>query len=99
MAGLSRRLWPHLEPAEKRALSWLVPGALLSLLPVLATFPMDRLLVLPSIGVAYFPDHGTDEASLLRRADEAMYQAKSASAQQRCSSPPTVDTLLDKDQC
>lgn len=34
----------------------------------------------PSIGVAYFPDHGADETSLLKRADEAMYQAKAASA-------------------
>ena len=56
------------------------------------------LAIKPSIGVAYFPEHGTDEASLLRRADEAMYQAKSASARQRCSSAPPVDTLLDKDQ-
>ena len=56
------------------------------------------LAIQPSIGVAYFPEHGTDEASLLRRADEAMYQAKSASARQRCSSSLAVDTLLDKDQ-
>ena len=56
------------------------------------------LAIQPSIGVAYFPEHGTDEASLLRRADEAMYQAKTASARQRCSSPLAVDTLLDKDQ-
>jgi len=47
--------------------------------------------------VAYFPEHGTDEASLLRRADEAMYQAKSASAQQRANSPLAVDTTLDND--
>lgn len=52
------------------------------------------LAVQPSIGVAHFPEHGTDEASLLRRADEAMYQAKSASAQQRANNGPVVDIAL-----
>lgn len=32
----------------------------------------------PSIGFALFPDHGRDVQTLLKRADEAMYQAKSA---------------------
>jgi diguanylate cyclase (GGDEF)-like protein len=31
-----------------------------------------------SVGIAIFPDDGTDEASLLRHADEAMYEAKKA---------------------
>jgi GGDEF domain-containing protein len=30
----------------------------------------------PSIGVAHFPEHGTEEKQLLRHADEAMYSAK-----------------------
>lgn len=34
------------------------------------------LVAQPSIGVACFPENGTDEASLLKHADEAMYQAK-----------------------
>lgn len=33
-----------------------------------------------SIGVALFPDHGSDLSSLLRRADVAMYRAKSSHA-------------------
>ncbi|HET6373447.1 MAG TPA: EAL domain-containing protein, partial [Candidatus Polarisedimenticolia bacterium] len=41
-------------------------------------FDLDglRLLVETSIGIALFPDHGTDPATLLRRGDVAMYQAK-----------------------
>lgn len=34
------------------------------------------LVAQPSIGVAYFPEDGADEASLLKHADEAMYQEK-----------------------
>lgn len=34
--------------------------------------------VQPSIGVAFFPDHGTDEHRLLGRADSAMYLSKKA---------------------
>lgn len=35
------------------------------------------LLAAPSIGISLFPEHGEDEATLLRRADAAMYHAKS----------------------
>ena len=35
-----------------------------------------QLLAQPSIGVACFPADGTDEASLLKHADDAMYRAK-----------------------
>lgn len=35
------------------------------------------LLASPSIGISLFPDHGEDEPTLLRRADTAMYHAKS----------------------
>jgi diguanylate cyclase (GGDEF)-like protein len=37
----------------------------------------QSLHVSTSIGIATFPDHGTDEATLLKHADMAMYQAKS----------------------
>ncbi|WP_309676801.1 GGDEF domain-containing protein, partial [Pseudomonas sp.] len=30
----------------------------------------------PSIGVAHYPEHGTEEKQLFRHADEAMYAAK-----------------------
>lgn len=36
----------------------------------------ETMDVLPSIGIALFPQHGDDEKQLLRRADEAMYNAK-----------------------
>lgn len=38
------------------------------------------LVIQPSIGVAHFPENGTDETSLLKHADEAMYQAKPGQA-------------------
>lgn len=45
------RLRPHLPPGVWRELRWLVPGGLLALLPVLATFPLARLLLVPSVGI------------------------------------------------
>lgn len=36
----------------------------------------QQLLIAPSIGLALFPEHGTDSRQLLQRADSAMYQAK-----------------------
>lgn len=48
----------------------------------LAAEPIDvdgyRLRVSASVGVAIAPRHGTDPVTLMRRADEAMYQAKAA---------------------
>jgi diguanylate cyclase (GGDEF)-like protein len=37
-----------------------------------------QLVVTTSIGIAVYPDDGTDEAMLLKNADIAMYQAKQA---------------------
>lgn len=36
----------------------------------------EHLHVACSIGVAYYPDHGSDVVQLMRRADDAMYEAK-----------------------
>lgn len=44
------RMWPRIEAREQRALRWMIPGALLSLLPVAATFPTGRLLLSASLG-------------------------------------------------
>ncbi|MBD1550387.1 putative bifunctional diguanylate cyclase/phosphodiesterase [Pseudomonas typographi] len=40
------------------------------------TLDGHRLLVTPSIGMALIPDHGTQPADLLKRADIALYRAK-----------------------
>lgn len=50
MTVLLRKIWPRLEEAERRGLRWLIVGAALSVVPVLATFPLNRLLLMPSIG-------------------------------------------------
>ncbi len=41
-----------LEPSLRRRVRWLTLGSLLSVLPVTATFPSGRLLVVPSLGAA-----------------------------------------------
>jgi diguanylate cyclase (GGDEF)-like protein len=38
--------------------------------------------VTPSIGVAFFPEHGQDSESLLKQADDAMYLAKESGKNQ-----------------
>lgn len=52
-------LWPFLwkwlrldEEPDARAVTWLSFGALLGVLPFLATFPTDRLMIGPSLGLA-----------------------------------------------
>ena len=47
---LLRRVWLKADDPERRGLRWLTLGAALSLVPVLATFPLNRLLLMPSIG-------------------------------------------------
>ena len=49
---LLRLAWPTLDTEERRALRWLSLGGALALLPVIATFPLDRLLLLPGIAGA-----------------------------------------------
>ncbi|MCA1928388.1 GGDEF domain-containing protein [Rheinheimera sp.] len=43
-----------------------------------------QLQLSASVGVALFPDHGLDQASLLAAADRAMYRAKYAGGNQLC---------------
>ncbi|HCT76096.1 MAG TPA: GGDEF-domain containing protein [Micromonosporaceae bacterium] len=61
-------------PDQARALAERIEEALLAPV-VLDGLPVD---VGGSIGIALFPEHGSDFATLLRRADVAMYSAKHA---------------------
>jgi hypothetical protein len=47
-----RAAWPGLSEEERRHCRWLFAGAALSLVPVLAVFPSNRLLLVPSVGGA-----------------------------------------------
>jgi hypothetical protein len=49
---LVRSAWPGLGEDERRHCRWLFTGAALSLLPVAAVFPSNRLLLVPSLGGA-----------------------------------------------
>ncbi|MDE2147423.1 MAG: EAL domain-containing protein [Burkholderiales bacterium] len=46
--------------------------------------------VTPSIGVALFPEHGTDSDELIKHADTAMYQAKSRGRANCCIFEPAM---------
>ena len=50
--ALYARISPAIEGQERSALGWMLPAALLSMLPTLATFPTDRLLYVPRLGVS-----------------------------------------------
>lgn len=52
VGGLLRALWRTLSDQERSGLRWLSLGAALSVVPVLATFPLNRLLLMPSVGGA-----------------------------------------------
>jgi hypothetical protein len=52
MAVLVRAAWPTLDGEERRHCRWLLLGAALSLLPVAATFPANRLLLVPGLGAS-----------------------------------------------
>jgi hypothetical protein len=51
-AALLRRCWPSLHETDRQTLRWLIPGSVMSLVPVIATFPMNRLLIAPSMGAS-----------------------------------------------
>ena len=52
VAWLLRARVKTLDPGLRRTVAWLTAGSLLGLLPSLAIFPSDRLLLLPSLGGA-----------------------------------------------
>ncbi|MEJ0003166.1 MAG: EAL domain-containing protein [Pararobbsia sp.] len=49
-----------------------------------------------SIGIAFAPDHGTDTATLLRRADTAMYRAKENGRRQAEVFNPAMNAQLER---
>ena len=61
--------------ADSKHIEWVIQKILESLTPpfMLENIP---IVVEASIGVALYPDHGSDAETLFRRADVAMYQAK-----------------------
>ncbi len=51
LLGLLRICWSHLDETVRRGLRWLLTGSVLSLIPVAAVFPSDRMLLVPGIGI------------------------------------------------
>ncbi|BAK76368.1 diguanylate cyclase with PAS and GAF sensors [Pseudogulbenkiania sp. NH8B] len=56
--------------------AWLVAEKIRSALDHPLNLDGRHLRILPSIGVALFPEHGDEEQQLLKHADDAMYRAK-----------------------
>jgi diguanylate cyclase (GGDEF)-like protein/PAS domain S-box-containing protein len=54
-------------------------------------FEHQPLQLSASIGIAFFPQHGQDQASLLAAADRAMYRAKGAGGNQLCCATELLD--------
>jgi hypothetical protein len=46
-----RGCWTHLDDSTRRGLRWFLTGSALSLIPVSAVFPSDRMLLVPGIGL------------------------------------------------
>tara|TARA_R110002167_G_scaffold68716_4_gene194022 strand:- start:1517 stop:4354 length:2838 start_codon:yes stop_codon:yes gene_type:complete len=59
-----------------------VAAKLLRCLEAPYTIEGQELFVSASIGIAFFPEHGTDATTLIKHADIAMYQSKSAGRKQ-----------------
>ncbi|NMO95540.1 EAL domain-containing protein [Paenibacillus lemnae] len=51
------------------------------------------VFVTPSIGISYFPEHGTDQETLVKNADLAMYHAKENGKNQVQSYDPRMSTV------
>lgn len=72
--------------------AWAVARKLLEELSTPFNLNGHTLLLDASLGIAVFPDHGEDDATLLRRADVAMYAAKKGEESIAVYSPE-VDTF------
>jgi diguanylate cyclase (GGDEF)-like protein/PAS domain S-box-containing protein len=79
-------------PQDARAAADKLCGAFKQPFQILGT----EIETTASIGIAVYPDHGHDAATLLRNADEAMYAAKAAASGPQLYQPPT-DTCGDGD--
>jgi diguanylate cyclase (GGDEF)-like protein len=82
-----------IEPAHSRAQIDAVAGKLVAELS--RPYQLSKGLaedVSASIGVCRFPDHGTERATLLRRADAAMYAAKSGGKRRHHHHDPAETT-------
>ena len=51
LIGVLRICWPYLDGAVRRGMRWLLAGSALSLIPIAAVFPSDRMLLVPGIGI------------------------------------------------
>jgi len=51
LLGVLRACWSQLDDTTRRGLRWLLAGSGLSLIPVAAVFPSDRMLLVPGIGL------------------------------------------------
>jgi hypothetical protein len=73
-------LWrfARLEPARWYGVRWLLVGALLSMIPLLSTFPSSRLLLIPSIGSSAVIGALIDHVWRTRNTEEAPPRAHRA---------------------
>jgi diguanylate cyclase (GGDEF)-like protein/PAS domain S-box-containing protein len=76
-------------PIDAAALDCLV-NVLVQKLAQPFTLGGDKVFVSASIGVACYPDAGSDAESLLRNADQAMYAAKAAGRNRYCHFAPAM---------
>lgn len=64
--------------------------------------PMDvganQFVIAPSIGIALYPDHGTDGQRLVDHADAAMYRAKQLGSQCEFFDPSMAPNLASRRQ-